>query len=242
MTRQRGNPAQEELWSKAELQPTVADGCLLRCATDFLDAIEDYPRDRALPREMDELSFASLLICAEHGAKLSRNPSALLTKCRDAACDRGFTGTYDLYPWALAIEAVSGKINRESIMIGRLVRNMAHGDSGVRGFMFELGWFVRKWLPRDQVAPLLLTNVADTLGGWWLSLGLCSVLFETRDEFWAYADALVLEDDRFESQYRDRLQQVRESGLGMCLCGLYQLDSRVRTVIDGYALGMRCHE
>lgn len=242
MTRPGSNPGQEELWSKAELQPTVADGCLLRCATDYLDAIEDYPRDRALPRAMDELSFASLLICADHGDRLSRDSSALLAKCRDAAYDRGFTGTYDLYPWALAIEAVSGEINSESIMIDRLVQSMTHGDSGVRGFMFELGWFVRKWLPRDEVAPLLLKNVADTLGGWWLSLGLCSVLFETQDEFWAYADAFVLENDRFESQYRGRMQMIRDNSLGLCLCDLYRLESRVRQVIDRYALGMRCHE
>lgn len=240
---QRGDDTgQAALWSGDELRPTVADSCLLCCATDYLNGIGEHPREGALPRNMDELSFACLLICTEHGDKLSRNPSALLTKCRDAAYGRGMTGTYDLYPWALAIEAVNGKISSESIMVDRLVRSLAHGDSGVRGYMFELGWFSRKWLSRDESAPLLLRNVADTLGGWWLSLGLCSALFETNDEFWAYADAHTLEDERFESQYRDRLGLVRDAGLGLCLCDLYQLDSRIRKLIEDYALGLRCHE
>jgi len=228
--------------TREELHATVADRCLLCCATDYLNGIGEHPSDRALPRNMDELSLACLLICTEHGDKLSRNPSAVLIKCRDATCDRGMTGTYDLYPWALAIEAVNGEISSESTMVDRLVRNLAHGDSGVRGYMFEMGWFVRKWLPRDESVPLLLKNVADTLGGWCLSLGLCSVLFESNDEFWAYADAYIPEDERFESQYRDRLQLVRDGGLGLCMCDFYQLDSRIRKLIGDYALGLRCHE
>ena len=242
MTRRGDDSGQIELCTGDGLRSTVADRCLLSSASEYLNGMGEHPRDQALPRKMDELSFACLLICTEHENKLSPSVSTLLNKCRDAARDRDTIATYDLYPWALAIEAVAGKITSESTMVDRLVGNLTHGSSSVRGFMFELGWFVRKWLPRDESAPLLLKNVAETLGVWWLSLGLCSLLFETNDEFWAYADAHILGDDRFERQYRDRLKLVRDAGLELCLCDLYRLDSRVRKLIEDYALGLRCHE
>ena len=229
------NPEQSSLF-----QPTVADKCLEHFARQFLDGCQKNPGPGPMPEWLDDISYACLMLCAEHGDKLGEDTATLLTDCHDAADKRGITGIYDVYPWLLALQAVNGTIGEECFAIERLVGNLAHGNSGIRCYMLEVGWLVRKWLPRDGAAPRLLEDVAGTLGGWWLALGLCSYLFENNDDFWAYADAYCLEEARFESQYRDRLQMVRANGLGSCRCDLHLLDSRIRGLIGDFAMGLRC--
>ncbi|MCX6344602.1 MAG: hypothetical protein NT018_05945 [Armatimonadetes bacterium] len=247
MTRCGDDLGQEALWSKSEIQPTttevhlMAEVCLLHFAYEYASGCSERTGMAPLPRWMDDHSLACLMLCEEHSDKLSSNAAIALTNSRSRAAESGGIEWIDILPWDLAVEALKASTDAPTIELESLVANLTHHNSGIRHFMFELAWILRRRLT-VHAAPLLLKNVADTLGGWWLALGLCSFLFETNDEFWAYADAYVLEDDRFESQYRDRLQLVRNAGLGMCRCDLYQLDSRIRKLIEDYALGLRCHE
>ena len=243
-TMRSDNPEQEALWGRDEIHPAtteahlVAEACLLHFAYEYVSGCSKRMAMAPLPRWMDLHSFACLMLCEEHRDKLSPNAAVALANSRSRAAESGGIEWIDVLPWDLAVEVLGVGTYDTNADLEGLVANLTHHNSGIRRFMFDLAWILRRRLTLDA-APGLLKNVADTLGDWWLSLGLCSFLFETDDEFWAYADGYVFEDDRFESQYRDRLKLVRDAGMGMCRCDLYQLDSCIRKLIGDYALRLR---
>ena len=68
-----------------------------------------------------------------------------------------------------------------------LILNLDHHSSAVRLWMMHLAWVVKKSLYKDEVLPLLLTNVANTLCGPNLAWGLAARYFENDEEFYEYA-------------------------------------------------------
>ncbi len=235
------SPMQGSLWSPKDFQQTVADASLLHFAGKYLEGCENRTGAGPLPRWMDEHSYACLLICQEHGDKLSHNAAITLANCRRAVADGCEIDWLDALPWDTAIEVLGTQTGDPTRGIDSLIANLTHHRSGIRGYMFELAWFVRDRLRTDGVANGLLRNVADTIGGWDVSLGLCSFLLDDEDRFWAFADEYQ-PDDRYADQYRDRLQTVRGVGLNVCRCSLYQLDAKIRSLIDSFAYGLRCQD
>ena len=88
------------------------------------------------------------------------------------------------------------------------VRNLTHGASSVRYYLFQLGWLVRAYLPPEDCVPLLLRNVGNTLGHWFCSLALCRHLFADEDAFWTAAESYAPEE--MPEQYQDRIAWARE--------------------------------
>lgn len=220
---------QESLWSPDELMPTVADRALMHFADVFLEGAK-HCGDGQLPDEMEAASFAAMLVCAEHRDHITLDHEPRITQCCDAMESR-FYGHYDLLPWALA----SKLLRPTPEVTGLLTRSMAHGHSSIRVYTIQLAWLVRDRLVRRRCMPLLLKNVADTLGGWMASLGLCAALYPTADEFWAAADDFVLDAD-YANQYERRLAHVRESGLLATQASLLEVEARTRKTISDFAL------
>jgi len=229
------NSSQPRLWSDADFTASVAEAALLHFTSAYLAGLREAPSDRPLERWMDEHSYACLLLCEEHGDALTQASLAALEKCRDAVSARPLLGLYDMLPWNAALHAL-GKARSAP---DRLVSVFTNGASDLRGFAFEIGWFVRRRLPVEKATEALLCNVADTLGGWDISLGLCSSLYESVDAFWATADEYQPEP-RWEGQYRDRLTLVREQGLAGCRYHLTALESRIRHLIMDFAMRLGC--
>jgi hypothetical protein len=80
--------------------------------------------------------------------------------------------------------------------------------------------------------------VADTLGYWDWSLGLCSSLFENEEQFWAFSDAFEPPQE-FLEQYRDRLKGFHEDKLRQCRYHFTELELKLRQMIDEWALSLK---
>lgn len=218
--------------------PSFADACVRHLARQYLKDCQDLPESGPLPRSMDELALACLLVCSESPETLTRYTEDVLTACRDAAPKPQWMEWLDALPWDLSRDLFLSERGEPLGALDRLTANFTHSNSGIRAFMFELGWFVRNWLDPADVAPLLLQNVADTLGYWEASLGLCCDLGWSLEAFWAFADDFAPEA-KFESQYRSRLSAVREHGIVLCRHKFFVLDMRIRRVITSFAYGLR---
>ena len=224
---------QPNLWSSSDFQVTVAEAALLHFTAEYRLGLRESNPEKPLPRWMDEHSYACILLCEEHGEALTEASVTALQKCQDDVAARPML--YDMQPWNVALHA----LGKAPYALDGVVGSFTNGGSGIRAFMFEIGWFVRRRLPVEETTERLLQNVADTLGHWGESLGLCSYLFETEEQFWAFAHAYQ-PDPRFEEQYRDRLQTVRDAGLGLCRYHFALLEANIRRLIDGFALGLTC--
>jgi hypothetical protein len=209
---------------------------------------------------MDEVSFACLLICEGYAHFLSDEAINALLSCRKAVPSSNNPVLWlDILPWDLAIDALRsnrGRTERQLEFnysgkywalapsgmsmspVNFLVENLSHPDSSIRSLILELTWFVRKRIPFEKAARALLKNVADTLGYWDRSLGLCSSLFENEAQFWAFSASFEPPHSFFE-QYRDRLGGVHEGNPSRCRYHFIELELKLRQMIDEWALSLK---
>jgi len=151
---------QGTLWRPEDFRQTVADASLLHFARRYIEGCQEHSGSVPPPRWMDEHCFACILMCQEHGDKLSHNAAMTLANCRRAAEDRGDINWLDAIPWDIAIEVLGTQTGDPTRGIDSLIANLTHGKSDIRCFMGELAWFVRKRLPVGDCAHRLLRNVA----------------------------------------------------------------------------------
>lgn len=117
-----------------------------------------------------------------------------------------------------------------------LIRLMGHPNSGLRCWGMQIGWLLRDRLPKGPAVQVLLKNVADTLGGWGLALGLAASCFEVPKDFFEAAGAFQ-PPPRFEDQFAERLQQAREIGTDACQAPFLCSEAQVRKLIEDQVLG-----
>jgi hypothetical protein len=216
---------------------TVASACLSRLAQEYCEALESQATAGPLAREADEISYACLLLCAECADQMSMDDADIIEECRRCTSEHSSQGWLDCFIWHFAAEVLFGDDPYTGDMRSQLISDLDQPGSSIRCFMLESAWVVRNRLTADDAAPALLKNVADTLMGWDISLGICSSLFASKEEFWAYADAFS-PPPAFDNQYRDRLAEVRLKGLSNCLVQLMDLELKVRRRIDAIALSL----
>lgn len=220
---------QPPLFTDDDAPPAVAEVALVALAADYREIAAKRTPGQALDREADELSFACLLICSESVGLIRRRQAVdHLDASRQTALAGSPLDWLDALPWDLMFDRLYPE--RADAVTRTFPRLLSHHTSNIRGFLVELAWFVRRRLP-PLAADRLFKNTADTLMGWYLSLGLCSTLFEDEDAFWHAADAYE-PPDSFATQYRDRIEKIRGVGLGVCLYSFANLETRVRTLID----------
>ncbi len=256
---QRG-PFQLNFEFATDYQVRVAESCLLQLAQYYRSNWNKQPGEGSRSRSVDEASFACLLICEGYACFLSDEAINALLSCRKAIPSSNNPVLWlDILPWDLAIDALrsnpgrtekqlefkySGKVwvlapsGMSMSPINFLVENLSHHNSSIRSFILELTWFVRKRVPFEKAARTLLKNVADTLGYWDWSLGLCSSLFENEEQFWAFADAFEPPQE-FLEQYRDRLKGVHKDKLRQCRYHFTELELKPRQMIDEWALSLK---
>ncbi len=238
----------------------VAESCLLQLTQYYCANCNKLPDKRSWSRLVDEASLACLLICENYASFLSDEAINALLSCRKAVPSSNNPVLWlDILPWDLAIDALRSNPGRTEKQLefnysGKywvlapsgmsmspikfLVENLAHPNSTIRSFIFELAWFVRERIPFEKAAKALLKNAADTLSYWDKSVGLCSSLFENEEQFWSFAHAFEPPHD-FMEQYQYRLKVVRENKLGLCRCSFIELELKLRQMIDGWALSLK---
>jgi hypothetical protein len=260
MTREQRGPLQLNFEFAADYRVRVAESCLLQFAQYYCaNCSKPWGKD-SRPRSIDEASFACLLICEGYSHLLSDEAINVLLSCRKAIPSSNNPVLWlDSLPWDLAIDALRSNRGRTEKQlefnysgkylalapsgmsmspVNFLVENLAHPDSSIRSLILELTWFVRKRIPLEKAATILLKNVADTLGYWDWSLGLCSSLFENETKFLTFSDAFEPPHPFFE-QYRDRLSSVHADRLSECRSHFIELELRLRRMIDEWALSLK---
>lgn len=82
-------------------------------------------------------------------------------------------------------------------------------QSSVRSDAMEAIWFCADAVPRDLVVPRLLSNIAGTLGFVETAIAVAARCCGSTEAFLAAADSFV-PPSNFASQFKDRIDQVRE--------------------------------
>lgn len=222
------------LWSEIDDLPTAADRCLAHFATKFLEGAKACGDDM-LPRGLDEAAYVCLLLCDAYQEQFTTDHRPSLDACCQALMPRPFA-RLDMLPFSLCLAL----LRPHADITEMLTRHFANGQSSIRFYAMELGWLLRRHLTHEACAPLLLKNVADTLGGWVESLALCSTIFPDDDAFWAGANAFEPEP-LYALQYQERLARAKEFGLAACRVHFTQLESTLRQILIDYAMTLRCH-
>lgn len=209
----------------------VADECLNKLCQTFCEQCPPTT-ELPLPSKLDDISLACLLIAEEWGSQLPETTTNVLGACLAKVAGR-FWG--DRLPWQLALQCCQHN-PRGAFSLESLTDNLSHSNSNVRLWMFDLAWCVQKRLDPVEASVLLLKNVADTLGYWDSSLGLCRTLFSTDDEFFGFADNFQPED--FAGQYEARLKLAREKGLAIFQQRFARMELRLNQIINETAAGI----
>ena len=210
---------------------SVAQVCLERLGTQYVRLCLET-KGRMIPVEADLKSLACVLLCEEYRQYLRPKAYEVVTTCRDVSLQIGVLEWLDSLVWDCCRERLED--SWEGCGAENLLNNLAHHSSNIRSYLFDLAWLLRRRLPRESAAPLLLRNVADTIGHWALSLGLCASLFEDEEQFYAFAEKGRF--GSFQDQFEGRIKDARKYDLTEIQAPFYMFEIEVRKRIEEVAL------
>jgi hypothetical protein len=228
-----GKPGQLELFTPF---PTVAERAFLVLARKWHVDVQAVDKSTALPRVIDQLALSCLLLAVEWGDKFTDVARHQMETNREMAAVRREPSWYDQLPWELC-QASFMVTPPETVAVERLTVNLDNHHSSIRCWMMEIGWITRSWLAAPEAIPLLLKNLADTLGGPFKAAALAVALVSTPDEFWTLARDFKY--DRFDEQYARRLKLLEVHGIFDIQASFWKLEAQCRKAIADAVLGLR---
>ncbi len=190
--------------------PTGAEVCALHCALEFRRQYQEQGSPERVSEDLETLCLVCLLLIAEYRVRPAVRLLHELIMCRECLQTMTVWRQYDALPYDICLQL----LGQPYYGMDTLQRNFTHGMSGVRAWMFDLAWFVRRHLTIEATGNLgvtfrLLKNVEDTLGYWDKSLALCRSLYPTRETFWS-AVALY-RAEAMPEQFADRIKWAGEN-------------------------------
>lgn len=212
---------------------TPAEQVFVNLARRWLKEAAAVERDRPLPRLIDEIALASLLLAVEHGGSFSRAARSEAHK-NAVACERRLLPWIDQLPWQLSVSLCDGLNDRAPLE--QLVSALDHPKSAVRVWLMEVAWMVRRELELCSALEPLLENVASTLAGVEMAWGLGAELFGRVDEF--IREAAEFEPRRYSGQYADRVRELKGQSLVQTQARFWWLENRCRRVITETAFSL----
>lgn len=194
-------------------------------------------RDRFLPRFLDEMALAALLLAVEHGSSFSRAASSEAHQ-NAVACEGRLLSWVAQFPWQLSASFCDGLIDRAPLE--RLVCSLDHQQSSVRLWVLQVAWMVRRDLaPHGALRPLL-ESVAFALVGVEAAWGLAGELFDQEDDF--VREAAAFEPQNFSEQYADRVSSLQKEPLVVTQADFWWIESRCRRLITETAFSLSFSE
>jgi len=227
------------LAKEAQGWATMAESAFLVLSRKWYADVQEVDKNTALPRAVDILALSCLILAVEWGHKFTEVPRHQMETNREAAAANRNPPWYDSLPWELCQVPFMMVAPSETIEVGRLTGNLDHHDSSIRCWMMEIGWMARSWMAAPEAMPLLLKNLADTLGGPFKAAGLAAALVSTADEFWTLARDFKHHDDSFAEQYARRLKLLEEHGIFDIQASFWKLEAQCRKAIADAVLGLR---
>lgn len=199
------SPGQLEIPALVET-PTIAERAFIELSRAWLTAAKKTPNDAALPRDADIKALSCIMLSVEWGKSFTEVARSQMESNRYAAEIRRKLSWADELPWKLCSN--SNLVNpMASEAFYQLHANLDHHNSSIRGWMMEMAWCSFPFLNSEYALDKLFKNIADTLGGVDLAVGLASRFFSNTDDFMTAAQAFKPTD--FEDQYQDRLKIIK---------------------------------
>lgn len=218
--------------------PTVAERAFVALAHRWQEEVEHTPKDRALPRATDVLALACLTLSVEWGSEFSEVAADQMEFNRVLAAGWRTVAWADTLPWELC-QASFLATPMEAPAVQLLTANLDHGNSSVRTWMMEIGWFVRRWLDPDEASRRLLNNLGSTIFQPFMAAGLAACLFATIDDFLAFARSYAMPRGFLEDQYRGRVEEIKATSILNAQAPFWQLECECRRIIEQASLGLR---
>lgn len=177
-----------------------------------------------------DIEIGLVLLSVEWGSGLSPNTWEELRR-NLALLERTEQSFWDSrLPWELSLSA-----RRGSRPVKVLTGNLAHHNSAARGWVMTLAWMARPLLDPDQAIPFLLSNVADKISGPYRAAGLAAELVGEED-FWRMAEPFR-PPEKWESQYRRRLEELRETSLLTIQASFWKQEAYFRRLLMDAVFG-----
>ena len=194
---------------RSRRSPVSAGDCALHFAGTFRLRYWEMGSPNRTTQELDTLCLACLLLIADYGVRPNAPLIQELKKCIECLQTFEAWRYFDALPFRICLELLA----QPQYGLDILKENFTHHNSGIRDWMFTLGWFARKHLafqPDDSLdVPFsLLKNVEDTLGHWDKSLALYRALCPDRESFWRVTGDY--EAEKMPEQYAQRMAWARE--------------------------------
>jgi len=217
--------------------PTLAERAFLALARDWVAKYEEQGDPKRMTTEMSDIELACLLLSIEWGWEFT----AVAT--RQAEINQGIAARHCECSWHLDLVwrlcAVARRQNPEkSAAVDELLVNLNHEKSDIRIWMMRLAWMVRPWLPKSEVIERLLDNLANTLAGTGIALGLARAFCESDEELDSHINVFRTDPD-FAEQFASRLAKAKEVGYMVFESRLSRREAIYRKQIEKAILGCR---
>lgn len=216
--------------------PTIAERAFVELSREWFAIAKNTPKGRALSRDADLLTLACILLAVEWGKTFSEVANAQMGINRAFAENRRQPSWHDILPWDLSIIVYLLDITHSAPM-QMLLANLDHHNSSIRCWMMEIAWFAFPRLNSEMALEKLFKNIADTLGGVDLAIGLAARFFSKTDDFMATARAFKPTD--FKDQYQSRLKVIEEYGVQSFQASFWKTETFCRKKIEEAVLGSR---
>ena len=197
--------------------------------------------EQCLSAQADTLAKACLLLAVEWGADFTDAARSEMEANRAMAESRRKPSWIDELPWRLCLTSHIPQPPSDEPAVWELTTNLDHHNSSIRIWMMQLGWMVVPWIDPVEATVRLMKNLADTLSGPFMAAGLAARFFEIKgkpERFLSFAKA-VKPSDRFENQYHDRLEQVKERGVLAMQVNFWRSEALCRKEIERAAMDCR---
>jgi len=214
-----GHDGQLSLPSTAPI-PTVGERTFVALARRWQDELEQEGEPFGGSLSTYELELSCLVLAVDGGREFTAVAENQILSNEQIAS----ANPPERLLWRLCRSLVNPEVSHP---LDTLIGWLGHPSSSIRNYMVGIGWIMRTSLDASRAVPVLLKNLADTLGGPFESAGLAAALIRDEDEFWTVAQTFR-PPQGFEEQYKDRLQLMRQEGVLSCQAPLWALEAESR--------------
>ncbi len=217
--------------------PPLAERAFLVLARNWAAQYEEQGNPKRMTRELRAIELACLLLSVEWGREFTVVATRQVEINRAIAARHRESSWHCTISWRLC-EAARLLNPEKTIVANELLVNLNHGTSDIRCWMMELAWVVRDWLPFDEVMEQLLDNIARTLVGIEMALGLARMLCTTDQVLKANIQAFR-PDPVYVKQFEYRVEKAREIGYANLEKSFLETEAICRRLVEKAILGDR---
>ena len=215
----------------------AVDQTLIALALKWRAVTAKAKQDRSMLEDADMLAFSCLILAAEWGDHLTESVNPVLEE-NEKLINVEWTIYSDIEKlvWRLCRRDKEAESMLDLAMESLIEYYLTHHNSAIRIWAMEVGWMIRPWLPAHTVVPLMLKNVADTIGGVRLAMGLALGLCTTEIALETFITEYEPEES-YMKQYANRIELFRKEGFFLSQTSLLGLECRCRQIIEREILG-----